>query len=166
MIKVNCLNENKATPKKYPENLFTAVSIGFFFLLVGAIFLTTPNLFDKIMDFFNDLSLVIVPNTNIKFPGPVSPALHLALYQAAEHFCIAMAFFQVFMLALRFVIPSSWGKRSETVGNLVYWAGASFLLSSFPLENLQQWFAFWSTIIMLIGISLITRAAVTALSRS
>ena len=159
------MNENKATPHKYPEGIFTAVSIGFFFLLVGAIFLITPNLFDKTMNFFNDLSLVDVPHTNIKFPGPESPGLHLALYETAEQFSIAMTFFQVFMLGLRLAIPSSWGKRSETVGNLVYWAGVSFLLSSFPLVNLQQWFAFWSTIIMLIGISMIARATVIAVSR-
>ncbi|MCJ7722359.1 hypothetical protein MUO98_08165, partial [Candidatus Bathyarchaeota archaeon] len=89
---------------------------------------------------------------------------HLTVYQAVGQFSIALAVFQIFILALRFVIPSSWEKRSETVGNFVYWTGAAFLIQLFLIEN-TQWFVFWSTLIIIVGVSLIARAAVIAVSK-
>jgi len=158
------LNENKETPRKYQEGLFTAISAGFFILLVGTLLVINPNLFDKILDFFKDFDTVNVPNTDVTFIAPEFPRLHLTVYQAAGQFSLALAAFQIVILALRFVIPSSWGKRSETVGTLVFWAGAAFLIQSFLIEN-TQWFVFWSTIIILVGVSMIARAAVMAVSR-
>ncbi len=158
------MNENKETPRKYQEGLFTAISAGFFILLVGTLLVINPNLFDKILDFFRDFDTVNVPNTDVTFIAPEFPRLHLTVYQAAGQFSLALAAFQIVILALRFVIPSSWGKRSETVGTLVFWAGAAFLIQSFLIEN-TQWFVFWSTIIILVGVSMIARAAVMAVSR-
>jgi hypothetical protein len=164
LIEVDCLNANKESPRKYQEGLFTAISAGFFLLLVGAIFVITPNLFEVIIDFFKDFKLVDVPNTNIIFPGPEFPGSHLTVYQAAGQVSAALCVFQIVILALRFVIPSSWGKRAETVGNFVYWAGAAFLIQLFLVDS-TQWFVFWSTIIILAGVSLIVRAVVMAISR-
>ena len=164
MSEVNHLNQNKETPRKSQEGIFTAISAGFFFLLVGIIFVITPNLFGAIIDFFKDFKLVDVPHTDIVFPAPQFPGQHLTVYQAAGQFSVALAVFQIVILALRFVIPSAWTKRAETVGNFVYWAGASFLIQSFLIES-TQWFVFWSTIIILVGVSLIVRAAVMAISR-
>ena len=158
------MNENKETPRKYQEGLFTAISAGFFILLVGTLLVINPDLFGKIVDFFKDFDTVNVPNTDVTFIAPEFPRLHLTVYQAAGQFSLALAAFQIVILALRFVIPSSWGKRSETVRTLVYWAGATFLIQSFLIEN-TQWFVFWSTIIILVGVSLIARAAVMAVSR-
>jgi len=159
------LNENKETPRKYQEGLFTAISAGFFILLVGTLLVINPDLFGKIVDFFKDFDTVNVPNTDVTFIAPEFPRLHLTVYQAAGQFSLALAAFQIVILALRFVIPSSWGKRSETVRTLVYWAGATFLIQSFLIEN-TQWFVFWSTIIILVGVSLIARAAVMAFRES
>jgi hypothetical protein len=164
MTEENYLNKSKWTPRQYKEGLFTAISIGFFLLLVGTLFVINPNLFSNILEFFKDFELVDVPHTNIMFPAPEFPQLHLAVYQAARQFSIALGVFQVIILALRFLIPSSWGKRSETVGNLVYWVGASFLIQLFLIET-TQWFVFWSTIIILFGVSIIARAMVMAVTR-
>jgi hypothetical protein len=164
LIEVDCLNANKETPRKSQEGLFTAISAGFFLLLVGTIFVITPNLFESIIDFFKDFKLVDVPHTNIIFPGPEFPGSHLTVYQAAGQVSAALCVFQIVMLALRFAIPSSWGKRAETVGNFVYWAGAAFLIQLFLVDS-TQWFVFWSTIIILAGVSLIVRAVVMAISR-
>ena len=158
------MNANKETPHKHQDGLFTAISAGFFLLLVGAIFVITPNLFESIIDFFKDFKLIGVPHTNIVFPGPESQASHLAVYQAAGQASAALCVFQIVILALRFVIPSSWGKRAETAGNFVYWAGAAFLIQMFLVES-TQWFVFWSTIIIIVGVSLIARAVVMAISR-
>ena len=160
----NCLNDNKETSRKYQEGLFTAISAGFFLLLVGTLFIITPNLSDNILNFFDNLKMVDVPNTDVVFLGPQLPQSHSALFQAVGQFSIALAIFQIIILALRFVIPSSWEHRSETMGNFVYWTGAAVLIQLFLTEN-TQWFVFWSTIIIIVGVSLIARAALMAASR-
>ena len=142
-----------------------ALSVGFCLLLVGFLFAVNPNLFDNILDFFKGFDMVDVPNTDITFLAPEFPNNHSLVYQAAGQFSIALAIFQIVILALRFVILSSWEKRSETVGNLVYWAGAAVLIQLFLIEN-TQWFVFWSTLIIIIGVSLIARAVVMAISTS
>ena len=164
MSEVNCLNENKKTHRKNQEWLFSAISVGFFLLLVGALFIITPNLLDQVMDFFTDFGIVDVPHTNMMFPAPESPRMHLTLYEVSWQFSVALAVFEVVILALRFIIPSSWGKRSESAGSLVYWIGATFLIQAFLIES-TQWFVYWSLIIVLIGVSMIARAAVMAISK-
>ncbi len=153
----------------YQEGLFTAISVGFCLLLIGFLFAANPNLFDKVVDFIKDFELVDVPHTNIIFPAPESPGSHLLVYQAAGQFSIAVTVLQVILLALRFAVPSSLRKKSETVSGLVYWAGTSFLIQTFLINNahatLTNWFEFWSLIIVLAGVSIIARAAVMAVSR-
>ena len=161
---MNYLNESKEKPSQYGEWLFTAIAIGFFLLLVGTLFVITPNLFDNILDFLKDFKLVDVSNTDIVFPAPEFPRIHLTVYQAVGQFSIAVCLFQIVLLALRFFVPSSWSKRSENVGNLVYWGGAAFLIQLFLIES-TQWFVFWSTLIIIVGVSIIARAIVMAVSR-
>jgi len=158
------LNESKEKPSQYGEWLFTAIAIGFFLLLVGTLFVITPNLFDNILDFLKDFKLVDVSNTDIVFPAPEFPRIHLTVYQAVGQFSIAVCLFQIVLLALRFFVPSSCNKRAENVGNLVYWGGAAFLIQLFLIES-TQWFVFWSTLIIIVGVSIIARAIVMAVSR-
>jgi hypothetical protein len=150
--------------RKHQETIFSAISAGFFLLLVGVLFVGTPNLFGAIIDFFQDFSIVNVPNTDLMFIGPDFPRLHLTVYEASLQFSIALAAFQVLVLVLRFILPSTWSKRSETVGNLVYWAIAAFLIQTFLVES-TQWFVFWSVIIVAIGVSLIARAIFSQVSQ-
>lgn len=159
------MNQNKQSPRKGQEGVFTAISVGFALLLMGTLFVITPNLFDSVIEFLKDLGLVDVPNTEIMFFGPELPLRHMTFYQAAGQLSIAISVFQVFMLALRFVIPSSWEKRSETAGNLVFWIGAAYLIQVFLIDS-TQWFVFWATIIIVIGVSLIARAAINAISKT
>jgi len=158
------LNDNNETSRKYQEGLFTAISAGFFLLLVGTLFVITPNLSDNILNFFESLEMVDVPNTDVVFLGPQLPQSHLPLYQTVGQFSIVWAIFQIIILVLRFVIPSSWNKKSETVSNFVYWIGAAVLIQLFLVES-TPWFIFWSTIIIITGVSLIARAVVIAVSR-
>ncbi len=150
--------------RPYGEGLITAISVGFVFLLVGTIFVITPNLFDGIIDFFKDFKLVEIKDSNWALPAPASASNHTLVYEAVWQFSLALGVFQLVILALRFFAPSPWGKRSETVGNLVFWLGAGFLIQTFLLET-TQWFVFCSTIIMLLGVSLIARAIVLAAAR-
>jgi len=158
------LNENKKSAPILGESVITAISIGFLFVLVGTIFVITPNLFGEILDLLRDFKLVDVPNSDLTLPGPASPGDYSIVYVAVAQFSFALGLFQIVILALRFFIPSPWEKRAETVGNLVFWSGTGFLIQSFLLET-TQWFVFWSTIIMLIGVSLLARAGAMAASR-
>ncbi|MCW4034714.1 MAG: hypothetical protein NWF03_05060 [Candidatus Bathyarchaeota archaeon] len=158
------MNKNKEKPLQFGEGIFTALGIGFFLLLVGSIFVLTPNLFGKTVDFFQDFALVDVPNTDIVFPGPKSPDMHMTVYQAAGQASIAACAFQIVILALRFIIPSTWYKRAETVGNIVLWGGTAFLIQAYLIDS-TQWFAYWSLILVISGVSLIARTIVMAVSR-
>jgi len=157
------LNESfERFPHRYREGLISAISAGFFLVLIGAIFMTTPNLFDKIIDFFRDFDLRPVPNLeNLRLPWPAFPRTHLVVYMAVEQFSYVWGLFQIVILALRFVVRSPWSKRAESVSNIVFWFGAGFLIGTLLVET-TRWFVFWSGIIMLFGVSLVIRAIVLA----
>ena len=165
VVEVNKLNENsKGFSRRYKEGLFSAISAGFFFILIGAIFVTTPNLFDKIIDLFRDFDIVRVPNMEILLPAPASPGTHSLVYSAVTEFSFVWGLFQIVILALRFIAHSPLSKKAETVSGLVFWLGASFLISTFLNETTTviTWFVFWAAIMMLIGLSLIIRAIILA----
>jgi len=165
VVVVNELNESsKGFPRKYRESIFSAISAGVFFILVGAIFVTSSNLFDKILAFFSDLDLVRVPNLGFSFPAPASPWTHSVLYSAVTQFSVIWGLFQIVILMLRFVVDSPFSKKAETASNLVFWLGASYLISTLlnEMTTAETWFVFWAEIIMLIGVSLIIRAIILA----
>ena len=146
------------------EGIFSAISFGFFLLLLGILFVSTPDLFGKISNFFTDLGLEEVSNSGVFLPAPEIPRSHLALYNVMGTVSIAAVVFQAVMIVLRFVMSSSWAKRSETLGSFVYWIGVAFLVQWFLIDN-TQWFVFWSCIIITAGISLLVRAGVMTLSK-
>lgn len=151
--------------RRYREGLFSAISAGFFFLLVGAIFITTPNLFNKLMDFFRDFHIARVPNTFIYLPAPASPRIHSVVYVAVEQFSYVWGLFQIAILAFRLVARSPWSKKAETTSNFVFWIGLGYLTRTLLIET-TTWFVFWSGIIMLLGLSLIIRAIILAVASS
>ena len=128
--------------------------------------MTTPNLFDNIIAFFRDLDIMSVPHTeNLLLPAPVSPSAHSDVYSALTKFSLIWGLYQIAILALRFTAHSPSSKKAETASNLVFWFGASYLISTFLIET-TKWFAFWAAIIMLIGVSLIVRATILVAARS
>jgi hypothetical protein len=167
----------KITHLRIREGLFSALSAGAFFLLVGALFLITPNLFDKIQTFFTDFTLKEpIPHlTNVFVPVPEHLEQHTTVYFAAWQFSVVWGVFQVIILALRFAAGSPVSKKAKTAGNVVFWLGAAYLIDVLfnrPLligskafidsKALENWFVFWAAIIMLIGVSLIVRAVILA----
>lgn len=163
---MNYLNKNKTSASILGESIITAISIGFFLVIVGIIFVITPNLFGEIVDLAKNFELTkVVQNSDLMLPGPASPSGFSVVYVAAAQFSFAMGLFQIVVLALRFFASSPLGKRAETVGNLVFWLGTGFLIQAFLLETPARWFVFWSTIIMLVGVSLIARAGAMAVAR-
>jgi len=149
---------------RYREGIFSAVSAGFVFLLAGMMFVAVPNLFEKILAFFQDFDVVNVPNTNIFIPAPTHPSRHLVFYSAVIQFSLILGLFEIAILVLRFFVRSPLSKKAETASNVVFWLGASYLINTFlnEMATATTWFVFWSTILMLIGFSLIVRAIILA----
>jgi hypothetical protein len=69
---------------------------------------------------------------------------------------------QILMLALRLVLRSPTRRTAETVGNLVFWFGATYLIITLlnDATTVDTWFMFWAAIIVVLGVSLIARALV------
>jgi len=155
---------------KYRESLITAVSAGFFLIFIGALFIITPALFNRVIDFFKNFdALVQVPNTMIYLPAPTRPLDHDIVYTAVEQFAFAFGVFQIVILALRFAAGSPVNRKAETVGNLVFWIGAGYLTRTLLLHAtrwtaLTTWFVFWAAVLMLIGVTLIIRAIIIAIA--
>ncbi len=155
--------------RRYRESLIGAISAGFFFILAGTILLSTPNVIDRITEFFRDFTTVPeVPNmTWMHLPIPANPAMHTAIYAAVAKFCLIWGIFTIAMLVLRIAAHSPLGKKADNAGDIVFWLGASYLTTTLLNETttITNWFVFWTEIIMLIGVTLIVRAAILATGR-
>lgn len=155
---------------KYRESLISAISAGVFLIMIGALFIITLGLADRIVAFFQDFDLVrVFPNTAIFWPAPSRPLTHTIVYRAAERFAFAFGVFQIVILALRFAARSPVNKKAETVGNLVFWLGLGYLIRTLLLQptiwtQITTWFVFWSAFLMLVGVTLIIRAIILAVA--
>jgi hypothetical protein len=138
--------------------------VGAVFILIGVIYVATlpDSLWEEIVAFFGSFSALQVPGTGIYLPAPAVPAAHAVLYRAVFQFCLCLGILQVILLALRLVWHSPIGKTAETVGNLVFWFGASYLVFTFlnSSTEIETWFVFWAAILVVLGVSLIIRALV------
>lgn len=153
----------------YREGIISAISAGFFFILVGAIFIMTPNLFSRIIAFIDDFAFVQIPNTAIYFFAPRTPVIpHIIVHRAVREFSLVWAIFQIVVLIIRAAARSTLGKIAETGSNIVFWFGATYLIGIFLIERtwltsslpLTAWFAFWAAIIVLAGLTMIVRAII------
>jgi hypothetical protein len=152
--------------------MLSAASVGFFLILVGVLFITTPNLLDKVVTFLTHFKTTQVGNTNIYVPAPENLANHLDVYMAARQFSLVWGVFLIAMLGARFMFDSPLRRKAENIGDIVFWLGATYLIQTFlvaptqtSLIDVTNWFEFWTAVIMLIGISLIARAIFLAASR-
>ncbi len=156
----------KATVGERPralEGMLSAVGIGLVFILFGIIYITTPSIWERIVDFFSNMTTTIVPNTpSIYLPVPIHPNAHAVLYDAVFRFCLGVGIIQIVILGLRAGLRSSINGMSETVGNLVFWFGAAYLVNTYlnSTTTTGTWFVFWAGILIVLGLSLIARALV------
>jgi hypothetical protein len=147
--------------------MVSAVSVGCFLILVGLIFAVTPNLFGNIVNFFQDISVQTVPNTDIPLPAPRTPSAHAVVYSAVGLFSLIWGILEAVFLVLRFVSLSPFNKKAENASNIVFWLGSYYLVSTTLAETvtLTKWFVFWTEILMLIGVMLVVRALILAIKR-
>ena len=156
-----------ADRREHGEGAISAVSIGLFLVLVGVIAVINQNLWSNIRDFFNDFTKVNVANTKVSLPAPATPAAHTAVYSATFQFALGIGILEILILAMRFTVGSRIRRKAQTVGDLVFWFGAAYLmhiLADMKItltinQQWQMWFQFWAALIILFGISLIARAA-------
>lgn len=161
--------------RRHGDGLFSVVSVGFFFLLIGMIFITTPGLSDRIVSFFQDFGMIQFPHTNVYLPAPKNPGDYLAVYKAVEQFSLVWAVFLVAMLVGRIVLRVRLRRQAANLGDAVFWFGAAYLIQAYLIDKMtnslhlatqrQVWFEFWTGIIVIIGVSLIARAVFLAVVR-
>lgn len=130
------------------------VSLGFFFILIGAIWMATPNLTDEMVDFFKDFKLVKLTE-HIVFPAPAQS--HPVVYTAVMQFCLTFGALQIIILVLRFVFHDSLKRKAETFSGIVFWFIAGFFLQML-IDEALSWFGFVAGLIIAGG------AAITASS--
>ena len=161
-------NQRKNKKGKNPaEPIITAIVVGGVFILLGVIFVSTPGIFGAIGDLFQDFAIIQFPNTGVSLPAPELPWTHTIIYEAAFQFAVGIGILQIIILAIRLAVGSSISKISETIGNLIFWLGAAYLVPTFLNSNTTQsiWFEFWSLLILVVGISMIFRGIVIAIKK-
>lgn len=139
------------------------VSFGFFLILVGFIWLNTPELKDAVVAFFKDFHLKEAFQ-NVYLPAPRSQWGHPVVYGAFQQFCIGYGFFQIVVLALRFVFGSSIDNKAGTVSSFVFWLGLAFFVGLLRAEAVS-WFAFLAGFLIVVGLSIIVRGLAQILMR-
>lgn len=155
------------------EGIISAISIGLFFVILGLVFVINQNLDQRIIDFAKDFTSVPVSGSNVNLPVPGTVAAHTAVYAAAFQFALGIGILQILVLALRLTLGSRRRRTAETVGNLVFWFGAAYLISN--LANIKSslaisqqqvvWWQFWASIVILFGLCLIVQGIILLVTK-
>ena len=156
-------------PDKRKENLLSGIYIGSIFIILAVIYIASlpVSLWDEIVDFFSSLTLAPVPGTGIALPAPSNPASHIPLYTAAFEFTIAVGIIEIVVLVLRVLMNSPMPRKAETIENIVFWLGTSYLIITY-LVNMTiagEWFVFWAGIVLIFGLALLARSFVLIAQR-
>jgi hypothetical protein len=154
---------------KKKESLFTALYVGAVLIIIALIYSIHLNddLLNSAVNFFTSLTLSSVPATGIALPAPANPAAYITLYNVAFQFSLAIGILEILILALRVVLLSSVSRKAETIENIVFWLGTSYLVTTY-LVNMtipSEWFVFWAGLISIFGLALVARSFVLLAKR-
>lgn len=162
------LNLQALTEKK-KESLITAIYIGTVFILLAIVYYANlpNNLWNNIVNFFSSFTLAEIPGAGVSLPAPADPHAFVSLYSAVFEFLLGLGILEIGILALRIYLQSPVARKAETVANIVFWLGASYLAIAYLVKMtiMTEWFMFWAAIILLGGISLLVRAFVILAKR-
>ena len=164
----NAFNPQMLSDKK-KESLFTAIFIGGVLIIIALIYIIhlSDNLWDSLINFFSSLTLAQVPATGISLPAPANPAEHVNLFNAASQFTMSMGVLEIVLLMLRIKLNSPVSRIAETIENIVFLLGTSYLTITY-LANMRftsEWFVFWAGIILIFGLALMVRGFVLLAKR-
>jgi len=140
--------------RRRDKQLLSWLSFGVFLVIVGAIFLTTHNLTDRIEAFFRDFELEQVSG-ELYFPAPQSP--HPTLYGVVAMFCLAFGIYQILLLFLKFALRATLVQRVETFTSIIFWLIASFAVDMLKNEIIE-WFLFLAILIVLAAVGIVIRS--------
>lgn len=143
--------EEKGRKPREGADWLGLVSFGFFFILVGTLWITTPNLTEKVIEFFKDFQLVNLTE-HIVLPAPAHIHLHQVVYTAALQFCLVFGVFQIITLILRFFFGSSLNKKAETLSGAVFLLTLGFFLQMLINETIG-WLGLIGGALMSVGLA-------------
>ena len=159
----------QAMPDKKKENLISALYIGLIFVMLAVLYFINDrtNLWNGFNHFLNNFVLATVPGTGIQLPAPENPAAYISLYKVTFQFCMGLGTIEIAVLALRVWFNSPLPRKAETIENLVFWLGTSYLVVTYLVNVtiISDWFVFWAGIILIGGLSLVARSFVLIASR-
>ncbi len=155
--------------EKKKENLITGLYVGGVFIILAAVYSINlaADIWNGLVNFFTSLTLAPVPTTGIALPAPSDPAAYANLYAFAFEFALALGILEIVILLLRVYLRSPVPRKAETIENIVFWLGTSYLVSTYLINMTipSEWFVFWAGVIMIFGISLVARAFVLIATR-
>ena len=142
------------------QDKLSFASIGFFLLLIGVIWIITPNLSQKVIDFFKDFKLEEEVFQNVFLPAPAHR--HPVVYTALARFCFVFGLFQIVILVLRVFFREPVDRMAGTFSGIVFWLGVGFV-SNLLAAGAIEWFGFLGWFIVFIGLSLVVRSLLVLL---
>jgi len=144
--------------KRSSDNIswLSILSFGSFLVLLGVIWIVTPNLYSEIVDFVNDFHLEHLTES-IVLPAPQH--YHPVVYTAIKSFCLIFGAVQVVILALGFMIHESVDKKSGTASHIAFWFSMG-LFSSLLSDKAIGWFSFLAGLIISAGLAIVVNSAV------
>lgn len=137
--------------KQHVVDWLNIASLGFFLILLGAIWAGTPELADEALKFFQDFNLVNL-NGNIFLPAPLHVQNHTTVYMAAFHFCLAFGILQAVILAVRFILHEPPNKKADTLSGVGFWLTISIFLRMLT-DGAIGWFGFVGGLVISIGVA-------------
>ena len=159
----------QALPDSTKENFITAVYVGFILILLAVLYFINvhANLWGNFVGFIGTFILATVPGTSLSLPAPSNPGTYTVLYNVAFQFCLGLGLLEIAVLVLRIWLNSPLPRRAETIENIVFWLGTSYLTVTYlvNITIISEWFVFWAGIIMILGLSLVARAFVLIANR-
>ncbi len=162
------MNQQTLTDKK-KEGLITAVYIGLIFILLALVYIINlpHNVWNNFVNFIGSFVLTQVPGTNISLPAPSNPATYTVLYIAVFQFFLGIGILEIAILALRIGLHSPLPRKAETVENIVFGLGSSYLIITYLVNMtiMSEWFVFWAGIILIVGLAMVARAFVLLAGR-
>jgi len=159
----------QALTEKKKELLVSAVYIGFIFILLAVIYFINVhnNLWNSFVSFIGSFVLTQVPGTSISLPAPAYPAAYIVLYNVAFQFFLGIGILEISILTLRIGLHSPLPRKAETIENIVFGLGTSYLAITYLVNMtiMSEWFVFWAGIILIAGLALVARAFVLLAGR-
>lgn len=137
--------------RKERTDILGLANFGIFLIVVGIIVATTPNLVDRIADFFSDFHMQeVAPNIFLPIPGLDHPVVFNALFQ----FCLIFGILQIVVLSARFIIKDTVRRTASTAMGIIFWLGAAWSVTLINTPGFT-WLNFVGYIILFCGIAIV-----------